>query len=221
MEHETPNTGLHASLLCDPISFIPTVTCADVGSVPNNNFGWWSATKASGNRPSELVAHVASELDAGRAVALGFECPLFVPLYEDELRLTAARFGEGARAWSAGAGCGSLATGLVQLTWVLDGVLRNMNTARRAFLSWEQFASAQKGLFLWEAFVSGSTKRETHIDDAQAAVQAFQRALPDPMKYNAIKCASPVYSLAGAALLRSGWCRDVSVLEEACLVIRA
>jgi hypothetical protein len=121
----------------------------------------------------------------------------------------------------AGAGCGSLATGLVQLTWVLDGVLRRINTTRPAFLSREKFASAQAGLFIWEAFASGSTKGKTHINDAQAAVQAFQRALPDPMKYNAIRGESTVYSLAGAALLRSGWCRDVSIMEEACLVIRA
>src|SRR5690606_39715762 len=74
--------------------FLPTVSCADVGSVSKNNFGWWSTSTASGNRPSELVTHIVSELETGGAVALGFECPLFVPINVDEFRLTAGLFVE-------------------------------------------------------------------------------------------------------------------------------
>ncbi len=162
-------------------------------------------------------------LSAGRAVALGFECPLFVPLAETETTLTSARPGEGSRAWSAGAGCGVLTTGLVQVAWVLEQARIRLPHRCEAFLSWEKFKAAGSGLLLWEAFVSGSSKSKgaTHIDDARMAVNAFSAALPNPGLANAILCASPVYSLVGAALLRTGWSSDLSLLSEACLVIKA
>lgn len=67
----------------------------------------------------ELVDAVAGDLIAGEAVALGFECPLFVPVPATPLQLGAARLGEGNRPWSAGAGASSLATGLAQVSWIL------------------------------------------------------------------------------------------------------
>jgi len=99
-----------------------TTVCADIGSAAKGNFGWWSSAGESGDRPSGLVAHVAALLNDREPVALGFECPLFVPLAASEMQLTSARPGEGSRAWSAGAGCGALATGLVQVVWVLEQV---------------------------------------------------------------------------------------------------
>ena len=102
------------------------VFCADVGSVKSGNFGWartevTSAAPAEHNHasPSDLAAAVADELGEGRPVALGFECPLFLPVPENPLQLGMARHGEGSRPWSAGAGTGALATGLVQTAWVL------------------------------------------------------------------------------------------------------
>jgi hypothetical protein len=41
------------------------------------------------------------------------------------------------------------------------------------------------------------------------------------MEANAIVCDSDVYSMVGAALLRTGWCVDPSVLKESCLVVDA
>jgi hypothetical protein len=59
-------------------------------------------------------------------VALGFECPLFVPLNLQPEALTTARSGEGSRPWSAGAGCGALATGLVQVAWILRKIRQEL-----------------------------------------------------------------------------------------------
>lgn len=101
------------------------VVCADIGSVSRGNFGWWSSAGSEGRIPSTLAKHVAECLNLGLPVALGFECPLFVPLEDDEQSLTRARPGEGNRPWSAGAGCGALATGLVQVTWTLREI-RNL-----------------------------------------------------------------------------------------------
>jgi len=194
--------------------------CADIGSVAAGNFGWWSSDGDSGLEPSTLAASVAAALNSDRPVALGFECPLFVPLADSELQLTRARPGEGSRAWSAGAGCGALATGLVQVAWVLRAIRASLNSPRTAYLDWESFNEAQSGLFLWEAFVSGKAKSSTHVADARAAGETFIQSLPSPPSVNAVACSTPVYSLVGAAMLRTGWSQSPAVLAEACLVIK-
>ncbi len=202
----------------DPIA--PIVICADIGSFARGNFGWWSSLGDSGTAPSSLAKYVADALNSGKCVALGFECPLFVPLAEDERNLTNGRPGEGDRPWSAGAGCGALATGLVQVAWILQSVRRALIQPVPAFIAWAPFAQANSGLFLWEAFVSGKAKHGGHMADAQAGAQAFLRAGPNPESVNAVVCQSGVYSLIGAALLRTGWSSDPRILHEACLVVR-
>jgi hypothetical protein len=131
--------------------------CADVGSVRSGNFGWACASvtqgdvsAAGGPSPGDLVAAVAAQLGAGCPVALGFECPLFVPVPEAAARLGTARAGEGNRAWSAGAGSGAMATGLVQAAWILDAIHSRCSDAT-LHLDWESFADARSGLLLWEA----------------------------------------------------------------------
>jgi hypothetical protein len=79
----------------------PIIYCADIGSVPNGRFGWARSapdeTAIEGHRGGveivDLVEAVGTDLDAGRAVALGFECPLFVPVPKEPLRLGMARAG--------------------------------------------------------------------------------------------------------------------------------
>lgn len=194
--------------------------CADIGSVAGGNFGWWSSDGITGREPSTLAASVSAALNSDRPVALGFECPLFVPLANDESQLTRARPGEGSRAWSAGAGCGALATGLVQVAWVLRSIQSALKSPRVAHLDWGAFVEAQSGLFLWEAFVSGAGKSSTHVADAQAAGEAFIQSLPNPGAVNAVSCTTPVYSLIGAAMLRTGWSQSLEVLALPSLVIK-
>ena len=68
---------------------------------------------------------------------------------------------------------------------------------------------------------SGASKESTHVADAKAGAQAFIRSLPNPPLANAICSASNVYSLVGAALLRTEWCSELSILSEPCLVLKA
>jgi len=164
-----------------------------------------------------LTAAVADRLRLGRPVALGFECPLFVPVPEEAETLGAARSGEGNRAWSAGAGAGALATGLVQAAWVLAAI-RDSCPQSDLYLEWKPFARAGDGLLVWEAFVSAAAKGSSHVDDAKIAVKAFGRALPDPV--SAITADRPL-SLAGAAAMWSGWLSDPRALRAQTLVIRA
>src|SRR4051812_33674605 len=105
------------------------IYCADIGSVQRGNFGW---TRACSDEPAPELRHrsditslcdaVINDLTLNVPVALGFECPLFVPITTDPHSLTCARPGEGNRAWSAGAGAGSMATGLTETLWILDRI---------------------------------------------------------------------------------------------------
>ena len=206
--------------------------CADIGSVPNKRFGWARTTTdnagtevhASGLEIDKLVASVAEDLAAGEPVALGFECPLFVPVPDDHLALGKARDGEGNRPWSGGAGSGAMATGLVQVAWILTELRRLVGEGTEAYLDWQAFAAAKHGLFLWEAFVSGKAKvtatADPHVQDAKAAVQEFRRLVPELQGAGAVTAERPL-SLLGAAMLWSGWSTDQDLLHSDCLVIKA
>jgi hypothetical protein len=200
------------------------ILCADIGSVAKKRFAWAELTPkqewVSGTDIEVFAARIADNLDRGNATALGFECPLYVPIAEEPERLTSKRSGEGNRPWCAGAGSGALATGLAEVAWLLETVQRSIRRPESAYLRWPDFTAGGRGLFLWEAFVSGTSKRESHEGDATAAVEAFHAALPDPHLSNALTV-TRAFSLIGAAMLRTGWGTDLSLLAEPCLVIRA
>jgi hypothetical protein len=192
--------------------------------VKAGRFGWFGTdpegNSMSGSSIEELASAVSNKITSGTKVALGFECPLYVPLRNDPMLLTKARIGEGNRSWSAGAGCGALATGLVEVTWLLEKIRTNTPKSVAAFINWKAFENSDNGLFLWEAFVSGNAKGSGHVHDAQIAVQKFQAALPNPELANAIS-EQNVFSLIGASMVRSGWSTNVQLLSEPCLVIKA
>lgn len=205
------------------------IYAADIGSVKGGNFGWSRRSATSpdassghgGHHPADLVAEMTEDFERGRSIALGLECPLWMDLPTDAAELTRGRDGEGSRPWSAGAGSGALATGLVQTAWILRE-LRAAAPKAKAFLRWPEFVEAKSGLYLWEAFVTGAAKTVTHVGDAQKAADAFAAALPDPSAKSSVRSrGGEVVSLIGAALLRTGWTTDVALLSQSCLVIRA
>ena len=203
------------------------IYCADVGSVARRRFGWARGLVDSGSVSSvrasveirELAAAVCYDLNDGLPVALGFECPLFIPIREEPELLTAARTGEGNRPWSAGAGTGALAVGLSESVWILREVRRSLRVDVSALLDWDDFSRSSDGLFLWEAFVTSHAKGASHVEDAELAVRQFALSLPDVASANAVREDS-VHSLIGAALLRTGWSRDPAVLEAPVVVIK-
>src|SRR5262249_29786506 len=150
---------------------------------------------------------IAADLNSGNHVAVGFECPLFVPVPDRPEGLTSARPGGGDRARSAGAGAGSLATGLTAAGWILDRGKAEAAGTACAFLQWEPFRAAPAGLFVWEAFVSRAAKTDTHCGDAEAGARRFRDSLPDPEQRNAVVCVGRVRSLIGAAVLQTGWAK--------------
>lgn len=204
------------------------IYCADIGSVPGGAFGWARDcgpggdpdVRRGGAEIVELAEAIGDDLKAKVAVALGFECPLWVPIPEDPFQLGKARPGEGDRPWSAGAGAVVLATGLPQVVWILRAVAERAGGPPAFFLDWFAFSAAGSGVFLWEAFVTKKAKLGTHTEDAAAAVKHFIANAEDPAGADLGATAS-VYSLVGAALLRAGWSDDVNLLGRPCLVMRA
>ena len=201
-----------------------TICCADIGSVKKGRFGWASVSTggdqapSSGNDIQVFAELIADRLAQGGKVALGFECPLWVPVADTPLELTRARGGEGNRAYSASAGAASLVTGLTEVAWILDRI-RTMAQGVEAFLDWGAFERVESGVFLWEAMVTGTGKTDSHVSDAAAAVDAFQRALPDPTSCDALTPTHRTRSLIGAALLWAGWSTDLRLLSRPCVVI--
>jgi hypothetical protein len=199
------------------------VYCADVGSIAAGNFAWARGRPdgpfEDGTDIVELASRVADDLDRSRSVALGFECPLFVPLPRDPRLLTQGRPGDGNRAWCAGAGAGALAVGLTEVGWVLRAIRERLRSEVPVHLRWDCFVrSSFPGLLLWEAFISGAGKGRSHADDARRAVKLFLDSWPTLDHANIIS-AGEVFSLVGAGLLRSGWTVSPSVLASPCLVI--
>lgn len=131
------------------------------------------------------VPVVGAALDAGRPVALAFECPLSVPVPgvgEGAWRdLGRARSGEGNRSWSAGAGTGALATGLVQLAWLCRLLVEQCAVAPRTTTQVERFLEAKADLLIAEAMVTSDGKPEPvdgmqdHADALAAALAAAKR----------------------------------------------
>ena len=201
------------------------IYCADIGSVAKNNFGWArlncveSPTPEAGQDISGFADRITDDLNSNHPVALGFECPLFIPASCKPELLSCAREGEGNRAWSAQAGAISLAIGLSETLWILTRIQRKIMTDVPVHFTWSSFVQSNAGLFLWEAFVTSRSKTDTHTGDAKLAVNQFYSYLPDPEVHNAITCSNP-RSLIGAALLQSGLTDDLSLLNRPCLVIR-
>jgi hypothetical protein len=201
------------------------VFCADIGSVQRRRFGWAHIAPSSnveqGEDILELISGVARCLAGPGKTALGFRCPLFVPVAAAAKDLTRARAGEGARAWSAVAGAGSLAAGLTEVAWILKHIRGAVSTDVPCVLSWDAFERAPFGFLLWEAFQPTGSNSASHADDALRAARAFVEALPRPRSAVEQRKDEDVLSLLGAALVWSGWRTEATVLKEPCLVIRA
>ena len=202
------------------------VWCADIGSISKNRFGWCRGTTGennsfvTGSSIQDFAEGIVRDLSKEHKIALGFECPLFVPITDNPKKLTSSRPGEGDRAWSAGAGCGALATGLTETVWILNKVRELTEIEINVTLLWEELISKSFNLFIWEAFVSKSSKVSTHSGDAEVAVNTFINYYPNIVQANAVSAENP-YSLIGAALLRTNLSKDISMLSQSCIVIKA
>jgi hypothetical protein len=202
------------------------VYVADAGSVSKGNFHWVcsSTPGQSSDDVEKLAESISNHLRDGHRVALGYESPLFVPCGSRN-SLGKARVGEcspatGNRPFNAGAGGSLFATGLQSLAWVLRRV-REFTPEATATTAWSAFSNAAVGLFVWEAFVSGSEKADSHVGDAMLAMRAFQHHVRTGDMSTASRISEPrVFSLAGAAILFAGLSADITLLTLPCVVLR-
>lgn len=212
---ERPTHRFSPSFIEGIIQTVLVVYCADVGSIKRGNFGWARLPDESeiltGGDISQLAHHVSDDLDDGRRVALGFECPLWIPIPDDPKLLLAARDGEGSRPWSAGAGCGSLVAGLAESAWILREVVRR-HPNLKVTTDLEAFRGGEHQLLLWEAFVSAHRKpaESTHEADALHGAEAFLNAFEKREASTVTTNAESVVSLIGVVARWAG-CR----IEEA------
>jgi hypothetical protein len=211
------------------------IACLDVGSVKRRTFGWAvleGERLDHGGEPIAFVEKLAATIDSGVRVALGFECPLYVPRREEPGELTSCRNGEIGVNWCGGPGSSVLATGLVQVGWVLEQLARRVPSLRGT-TRWSEFIDGVALLWVWEAFVTSragpkiglskyrSLKGKPHERDAAAAVIAAQRRITGNGVLQSDLLDAAVSSLVGMHLIATGLASDNKLLREPCVVVMA
>jgi hypothetical protein len=201
----------------------------DVGSPRSGKLGWALLTP-------NLNAATGTDLDAfvdlvgttGREwpLAIGFEAPLFIPTRAKALDVLTGRAGEGSRPWSAGAGAAVTAASLAITSYTLMGLRRALPLST-ASTDWTRPPDQRGHTLFFEAFVSGAAKdREqtrtanSHTYDALIAAEAARDLFLGADEYRSAIADTEVFSLLGAALLRTGWTTDLGVLSAPCFVVR-
>lgn len=210
-----------------------TVGCVDVGSIRNGKLGWSvieSGKARWGTQPADLVREAVQALRNGK-LALGFECPLYVPLRQDPLELTRCRRGERYVNWCGGPGSSVLATGLVQVRWILTRIADAV-PGIRGTTRWNEFVGGQCELLVWEAFITskdgrrpvltkyGARKTGAHEHDALSGAATFVERLEGGAPIVSELETEPSMSLVAWHLLSTSLSDDVSLQSESCLVVK-
>ncbi|WPC42820.1 hypothetical protein [Clostridium sp. JS66] len=107
-----------------------------------------------------------------------------------------------------------------ETAWILGRVKKLVKTEISVTFDWDEFIKKPLNLFIWEAFVSKSSKSTTHSGDAEVAVKTFINKYPNIIQANAVTAENP-YNLIAATLLRVGISDDVEMLRKSCIVIKA
>jgi hypothetical protein len=135
--------------------------------------------------------------------------------------LTRGRNDERDRAFTAPAGSAALVSALVVVPYVLRR-LRILAPHATATFDWVAPLEARGRLLLFEAFVTHqpAISGDPHIRDARLAIAKFREGMHDPLAFRSSIDEPNCLNLLGAALLRTDWTTDPSVLRQPCLVVR-
>jgi hypothetical protein len=194
----------------------------DVGSPRSGKLGWAilvpNAAPVTGGDLDVFIKQMG-EFGAAWPLAIGFEAPLFIPARAKAMDVLSGRKGEGARPWSAGAGAAVTTAALGVATYTLTG-LRSLLPSGCASTDWTKLPTAAGDALFFEAFVTGAAKGSDHAHDALIAASAAKGLFGETRPYRSAIDETEVFSLLGAALLRTGWSTDLDVLSTPCLVVR-
>lgn len=209
------------------------VACLDVGSPKKGNVGWaviHEQKETAGQELGDFVREISTHLRKGRSIAVGFECPLYVPKRADIAKMTNCRLGEQVLNWCGGPGASVLATGLAQVNWVLTQ-LAALNKNTTGTTRWPEFVSGRCRLFFWEAFITSRAGVvvnadcingvSPHVADALCGALAFQEVTPtNGAQFPSDLQDEPALSLIGMHLLETGLSTDMSLMSECCAVLK-
>lgn len=201
----------------------------DVGSPKSGKLGWAiltpNAEPQTGRDLDDFIVRMGT-LGATWPIAVGFEAPLFIPARSKALDVLSGRKGEGSRPWSAGAGATVTTAALAVTTYTLAR-LRDLMPAGQPLVDWSKHPTNPGDALFFEAFVTGAAKLTSqtrtdspHTYDALIAAEAACELLMGSRPYRSAITETEVFNLVGAALLRTGWTTDLSVLSAPCLVVR-
>ncbi len=203
------------------------IYACDVGSTLQNNFGWARINEGENiicsHDIDELIRYIIKDYN-NLPIAIGFECPLFIPIPNNANQLSKERNGDGNRSCYASAGLSVTTLGLHQLAYILNKIKQN-NTNISFTLDWGKWLldKPKNEILIWEAFVSGDAHSKCHIEDAVTAAWEFKE------RYNNNNLNSDVslqnntesLNLAAVAMLWSGFQLNNNDLhEEKLLVIK-
>ena len=196
-----------------------SICVVDIGSPKLGNIGWSlvnndGTDEWSGQELDDLFPIISNQLGSG-GLLLGLEAPLFVPIRNDLILATKARKGEERRPWSAGAGAQVLAMNLPIMIYIFEKIIKNAIKAEFIINS-EQFSGAAGQTLIFEAFVSGKDKGDSHIEDAQIMSRYCAQYAKINRLPNTILEDEPnvkYFNLAAAALLHCGGIKDLDNLQ--------
>jgi hypothetical protein len=213
--------------------FAPAVVaCVDIGSPKKGNVGWsllHGETQSTGRDLPAFIALLEPHIRSGRTIAIGFECPLYVPKRADVTTMTDCRIGEEGLNWCGGPGASVLATGLAQTNWVLarmaelapnaTGTTRwhELQEGRCQFFFWEAFITSRAGAVVPIALVEGVS---LHERDALAGALAFRQVVVTGRQFPSDLQDEGALSLIGMHLLETGLSKDMSLMSERCAVLK-
>jgi hypothetical protein len=208
------------------------VACLDVGSPQSGNVGWallHGGTTTHGQQLPEFANRLVSHLKEGHSMALGFECPLYIPKRDDPMTMTKARLGERGVNWCGGPGGSVLATGLAQVNWVLRQLAHGVS-GLTCSTRWKDFRDRSVRLFIWEAFITKGDGTEIrdgitgkvsgHERDAVCGAKVFESRAFKQLHLTSDLRHEPAISLIGMHLLSTGLTTDWSLLNETCVVLK-
>lgn len=197
-----------------------SICVIDVGSPKLGNIGWCyldiiTEEVLTGQDLDDLVPIINKNI--GRSgLLMGLEAPLFVPLRSDLMLATKGRKGEGRRPWSAGAGAQVLAMNLPIMSYLFQK-LKGQSTNINIQIDQSKFKGIGNQMLIFEALVSGVDKGHTHIDDARIMTEycsTFSRQSQLPPSILEKEDDTQYFNLAAAALLRCGFSKDLSQLNQ-------